>query len=271
MAASPQSEPASFAGVYDALYDDPAFRAAQLAFLGQVFGPPPARLLDAGCGTGAHLAGLAALGYTVVGLDADPRMLQVARRRLSTAGQPAALILGDLRVLPFAQAFDGIVCLESPLAYLLADDELDAALAGFHRCLRPGGRLVIDIFDYPRTLGEEALPPQTTRFSAPWGAVTVAEAHSYDRAAGIWTMRQAFKVNRGRGVERFTAAHRLRVRPVETYLAALEASGFTVTARRSTYPGIPASLADEQRVILVAQRDQAVKSTFSAVAQEFQM
>ncbi len=255
MAASPQSEPASFAGVYDVLYDDPAFRAAQLAFLGQVFGSPPARLLDAGCGTGAHLAGLAALGYTVVGLDADPLMAAIAQGKLAAEGRPGRVIQGDLRSLPFAAAFDGILCLESPLAYLLADDELDAALAGFHHCLRPGGRLVLDVFDYPRTLGQEGLPPQTTRFSAPWGTISVAEAHSYDRAAGIWTMRQAFKVNRGRGEDRFTVAHRLRVRPAEAYLAALAGAEFTVVAYGSAYPETPASLAAERRVILAAVND----------------
>ena len=255
MAANPPPELTDFAGVYDVLYDDAAFRAAQLAFLGQVFGPPPARLLDAGCGTGAHLAGLAALGYAVVGLDADLRMAEIAEGKLAVVGQPGRVIRGDLRRLPFAAAFDGILCLESPLAYLLADAELAAALAEFHRCLRPGGKLIIDVFDYPGTVGEEGLPPQTTRFPAPWGTVTVAESHSYDRAAGIWTMRQAFRVNRGRRVERFAAAHRLRVRPAEGYLAALEASGFTVTARWSTYPGAPASLADEQHVILMAAKD----------------
>ncbi len=77
MAASPPPEPTDFAGVYDVLYDDPAFRTAQLVFLGQVFGPPPARLLDAGCGTGAHLAGLAAQGYAVAGLIPTPCVLRM--------------------------------------------------------------------------------------------------------------------------------------------------------------------------------------------------
>ncbi len=255
MAASPRSEPSGFADVYDALYDDPAFRAAQAAFLEHIFGPPPARLLDAGCGTGAHLAGLAARGYAVTGLDADPRMAQIAQAKLAAAGQPGRVIRGDLRTLPFTAAFDGILCLESPLAYLLADADLAAALAGFHWSLRPGGRLVIDVFDYPRTLGEEGLPLQTSRFAAPWGSVTVQEAHSFDRGTGIWTMRQAFKVSRARRVERFAVEHRLRMRPVEAYLAALAGAGFTVAARWPTYPGAPAPLADEHRVIVLARRD----------------
>lgn len=255
MAASPQPEPASFAGVYDVLYADPAFRAAQMAFLAQVFGPPPARLLDAGCGTGAHVRALATAGYCVAGLDADPRMLHVARNKLAAAGQPAALILGDLRALPFEGAFDGILCLESPLAYLLADDDLAAALAGFHRSLHPGGRLVLDVFDYPRTLGEEALPPQTNRFPAPWGSVAVREAHSYDPASGVWTMRQGFRVKQAGRVQQFAVTHQFRIRPAEEYMAALAGAGFTVVARWPAYPGAPAHLTDERRVIVLARRE----------------
>lgn len=42
--------------------------------------PPPARVLDAGCGTGRVAVRLAQLGYQVLGSDADAAMLEVARR-----------------------------------------------------------------------------------------------------------------------------------------------------------------------------------------------
>ena len=42
--------------------------------------PPPARVLDAGCGTGRVAARLAELGYACTGVDVDPSMLAVARR-----------------------------------------------------------------------------------------------------------------------------------------------------------------------------------------------
>ena len=41
--------------------------------------PPPARILDAGCGTGRVAVRLAELGYDVVGVDVDASMLDVAR------------------------------------------------------------------------------------------------------------------------------------------------------------------------------------------------
>ncbi|MGA8257515.1 MAG: methyltransferase domain-containing protein, partial [Nocardioides sp.] len=42
--------------------------------------PAPARVLDAGCGTGRVAVRLAELGYEVVGCDADATMVDVARQ-----------------------------------------------------------------------------------------------------------------------------------------------------------------------------------------------
>ncbi len=120
----------SFADVYDALYEDPAFLQAQMAFLGSVFGPPPLALLDLGCGTGAHLVALSRLGHRVVGLDVDLKMLRHARSKL-----PAAQVIrADLRHIPFRRAFEGALCLESPLAYLLDDVDLSTALPAYEVC-----------------------------------------------------------------------------------------------------------------------------------------
>ena len=51
---------------------------------------PPARVLDAGCGTGRVAIRLAELGYDVVGVDVDATMLcrPARRRRTSTGGRP---------------------------------------------------------------------------------------------------------------------------------------------------------------------------------------
>ena len=40
---------------------------------------PGSRILDAGCGTGRVGAALAARGHTVVGVDADPALVEAAR------------------------------------------------------------------------------------------------------------------------------------------------------------------------------------------------
>jgi SAM-dependent methyltransferase len=245
---------AGFAGVYDAIYADPAFLAVQLAFLENAFSAVTGPLLDAGCGTGRHLVPLCKRGYRVVGVDISPAMLGVARASLTSAGLAGALVRGDLRSLPFASVFGGILCLDSPLALILTDDGLAAALAAFHRSLRPNGVLVAEIFDYVGTLGAEPIAPWTGSFPARRGQIAIRELHRFDRTAGIWEMAQEFCVRRGARQESFEITHRLRMRSSDAYAAALEAAGFRVEALLAHYPGTPAESLSERRMIFVARR-----------------
>ncbi len=96
-------------------------------------------VLDAGSGTGAVLALLAAdhpqANYT--GIDLSPRMVAVAQ---SKAIPGARFVCGDCEQLPFAPgSFDVIVCSQSFHHY--PNPEL--FFASCARVLRPGGRLLI--------------------------------------------------------------------------------------------------------------------------------
>jgi len=245
---------AGFAGVYDAIYADPAFLAAQLAFLESAFSDAYGPFLDAGCGTGRHLVPLCKRGYRVVGVDLSPAMLGVARVSLNQAGLAGALVHGDLRSLPFGPVFGGILCLDSPLALILADDDLAAALAALHRSLRSGGVLVAEVFDYVGTLGAEPIAPWTGSFPALRGQIAIQESHRFDRATGIWEMTQEFSVRRGARKESFAVTHWLRMRSADAYAAALEAAGFRVEELLALYPGTPAEALSERRMIFLARR-----------------
>ena len=85
------------AGVYDELVVDPCF--AQWAdFLELLWsGDRIHRVLDLCCGTGLMTAELAERGYEMVGLDASPAMLDLARRRLPGS---VPLIEAELPDLP---------------------------------------------------------------------------------------------------------------------------------------------------------------------------
>lgn len=92
--------------------------------------------LDAACGTGRHAAHLAARGYSVVGVDASPAMLEVARQRVPHAD----FRLGTLEALPVASAsIDTAVC---GLALTLCVD-IAAPIAELARVIKPGGTIVI--------------------------------------------------------------------------------------------------------------------------------
>jgi len=101
--------------------------------------PPGAEVLDAPCGHGRIANRVSSLGYRVVGLDATPLFLDVAR----SAGSAVEYVEGDLRAMPFEGRFDAAINWFSSFGYF--DDEGNrAVLEGFRRALKPGGKLLIE-------------------------------------------------------------------------------------------------------------------------------
>lgn len=95
---------------------------------------PGERILDLGCGDGALTEKIAALGCSVVGVDAAADMVAAARRR----GLDARLVDGEN--LPFVAEFD-VVFSNAALHWMR---DADAVLRGVRRALRPGGRFVAE-------------------------------------------------------------------------------------------------------------------------------
>jgi SAM-dependent methyltransferase len=97
------------------------------------------RVLDAGCGTGRVTIELAARGFTVLGVDVDPGMLQTAR-----AKKPGlAWVEADLADLASAvdTEFD-LALLAGNVAIFLAPGTEGAVLRSVSERLLPGGLLV---------------------------------------------------------------------------------------------------------------------------------
>lgn len=97
----------------------------------------PLEILDAGCGTGGTTRWLGQFGR-VTGLDLAPRALALASRRGLTR-----LVRGSVDRLPFRDGvFDLVTCFDV-LYHRAVDDR--AALAEFHRVLRPGGLVLVRV------------------------------------------------------------------------------------------------------------------------------
>ena len=99
-------------------------------------------LLDAGCGSGlfSHMA--IQTGAEVIGIDAAPGLLEIARRR----NPQNNFLEEDLEAMPFADdSFHFVVGFNS-FQYA---GSFDKALAEAARVLKPGGKLVIAIWDKP--------------------------------------------------------------------------------------------------------------------------
>lgn len=104
-----------------------------------VAGMSAPRVLDLGCGTGALAARLldAIPGCSLTGVDLSPRMVEVARARLTGR---AEVLLGDAERLPFHDdAFDVVVCNDSFHHY----PDPERATFQAWRVLAAGGALVL--------------------------------------------------------------------------------------------------------------------------------
>ena len=98
---------------------------------------PPARVLDAGCGTGRIAVHLADLGYSVVGVDVDAGMLEVARTEAPGLDWRQA----DLASFDLGRRFD-LVLLAGNIVPLLEPGTLPAVAERLAAHVAAGGRVV---------------------------------------------------------------------------------------------------------------------------------
>ncbi len=128
-------------------YQRPTFKNRLHALLSLLCenGPATGKWLDAGCGTGTLSRRLAERCCDVIGVDASPKMIEVAKR-LARSG-PAADKLGfhvieTIEKLDLPEStFDGIVC-SSVVEYL---DNPERAIGEFARLLKAGGLLLVSV------------------------------------------------------------------------------------------------------------------------------
>ena len=138
---------------------------------------PPARVLDAGCGTGRVAIRLAELGYDCAGVDLDASMLAEARTRAPRLSWVAA-DLGDLDLLAAGhRPFDLVVAAGNvvPLVAPGAEPRVMARLAAH---LGEGGLLVAGF-----GLDQAHLPPAA-------GLVTLADYDAWCSAVGLALVRR---------------------------------------------------------------------------------
>lgn len=101
--------------------------------------PPPARVLDCGCGTGWLSYFLARRGYDVVGTDVSSDAIRLAQSHpMFCDGSAPAFAVADSESLTFTAEFDAVVFFD---ALHHAIDEVEA-LKGAFRALKPGGMCI---------------------------------------------------------------------------------------------------------------------------------
>jgi SAM-dependent methyltransferase len=108
--------------------------------------PTYRRILDVPSGLGRHANALAAKGYSVTGIE---RNLDLVAEAHLGALPGAVFVAGDMEALDSIEGaegdFDAIICLWHSFGWF-DDKGNDAVLRGFAAKLRPGGRLILDVY-----------------------------------------------------------------------------------------------------------------------------
>lgn len=103
-------------------------------------------VLEGACGTGRLYLALLRDGVDADGFDASPAMLDVLREKADTADLDPTVWVGDFRSPGVDRLYDLVVVPYNSLAALTTVDDQLAALKAAHTLLRPGGRLLFDVY-----------------------------------------------------------------------------------------------------------------------------
>jgi SAM-dependent methyltransferase len=116
------------------------------------------RILDLGCGTGRHSLELVRQGFSVVGVEIGPELVEIARKDAAEQNLEAEFVQADLRELDFVEEFDIVLNLnDGAVGYFESDEENHRTFEVISRALKPGGQNLIQV---PNVLYARAHLPQ---------------------------------------------------------------------------------------------------------------
>ena len=209
-------------------------------------------VLELGCGTGRVAAAMAAAGLDVVGVDASPAMLAIARDRAASA--PFAIVEGDMRALDLGRRFDSVLIPLGGLQHMETAAEVAAVLVTVARHLSPGGAAVVDVeAPHPQDL-EPGPQPLVEHWTRPWrgGSVTKLVAVEGAPARSLRHVTWHFDVQPAEGaLTRLTARFTLRTITAGELELAARLAGLAVTAWHGDYDRSPAEDGDERLIALL--------------------
>jgi len=103
------------------------------------------RILEPAVGTGRILIPLVQAGHVVDGTDTSPIMLDSCRSNCASHGIDAVLIEADMSTYVNEEAYEAVIVPTGSLMLLDGFEATRDALVSFRRCLKSGGRLIVDI------------------------------------------------------------------------------------------------------------------------------
>lgn len=205
-------------------------------------------VLDVGCGTGSASYLLAEHGCEVVGFDASPEMIEIARNKARGRTNPRFSVsrMEDFRA---AQLFDTAVSLFDTVNYVLDPAGLQRAFNAVAAALEPNGLFLFDM-NTPYALEMELFTQNNLRSR---GEPKYSWVSRYNPAERLTTVSMDFFVKRGNTRVTVKETHHQRAYTIAEVHEMLECAGFEVcdTFEAFTYR-IPRANTD--RAYIVARR-----------------
>ncbi|MEW6553109.1 MAG: class I SAM-dependent methyltransferase [Actinomycetota bacterium] len=200
---------------------------------------------DAACGTGIAASYLAERGAMVYASDLSPQML--AQAAAWRANGRIRYMLQDMRYLQVPVRASLVNCATDAMNHLLAEADVESALASFRAALRPGGYAVFDM-NTPWQL-REGSDPETWEFDVE--GQHMRWLSSWDEKEMIHTLTIVFTA-RGVGGLDVVEEHRERAFEVPWMLDALRRMGFTF-AEAFDAAGLGGAVERTRRLVYVAR------------------
>ncbi len=244
--------------IHDQLWSHYDF-GSDVAFLTKVFREASVeKVLDAFCGTGRFTFELAKSGFQVHGMDPREKMLERAVRK--AGAETVEFQVGTLEAIPGMYGegvFDAIVALHDALGFIIADNEVRAALRGAFMGLREGGLFVFSVRNSKRTT-EEILDRIWMGEHVEEDGLEILELEQYSRGTAkpdiivrrpLWLIKQKGKVGW------LVQEQRMRWFRQDEMVNLLSSSGFEILACHGDTEGKQHFLPDKHdRMTFIARR-----------------
>ena len=208
---------------YDLLYSadkDYGREAALITDLIRAKAPEARRILDVGCGTGAHARALIDAGFEVDGIDIEPAFVEIASRKCPEG----TFHVADMCSVTLEARYDAVTCLFSAIGYVKSVDSLDQAIHRMTEHLEPGGVLLVDPWFAPGEMDD--------------GHVMVLQAEDADRSVvrmsrtviegAISRLEFEYLIGSSTGLERRSEVHELGLFTPSAMEAAFRRAGHAV-------------------------------------------
>ncbi len=242
-------------------YRDPREARRIVTWLASVLEPCSDRkVVDLACGAGRH-AWIMALehGWKVTGLDLSTALLQKAEEDMGRQvrsllemqqdeGEGPEFVRGDLRNLPLpSNTYDFVANFFTSFGYFETDEEHQRALTEFQRVMKPGGALMMDLFNPTVILPtmEPSSVGRTSKFK-----VREERVHEPDKRRVVKTMTMTFPNGESRQV-----IERVRYFDRDELTEFLKAAGLEPKSWHGDYNGNSFNPLKSRRMVVLARKE----------------